>query len=447
MRKKILWLLLLAFLSVSCLSGCVQEMQSQTDAIVSAIAAYDDVYFSIEGLSDQMGEQAERTSIFAEPIEAVYRLQVFMPDYPSQDLSSVAYILPEIDFSHADVDTYLKDAKSAMADAVRSAAHGGAFSCTVPAEITVAVKKDDSGIWQAEFDPNSAYTLRKASDLLIKTAVDTQFIEPGELRLVEIASRGGDILSWIFEGDGFIDACAITHVSYLSDGEYRVLFTYPELKQVFQTLSDRLFDSYTTVFYGKALSARLKAESSVSSLLESIPRIEAEVRVLYTGNGDPVPTDYDALWKSYYQIKSEAESAVSARINAKWRVPEADRPRTGSLTAKSSGVQLTVKNGGGTMDIYLRFYRINGTDPTKEDGVFAQDVYIRKGETARIRVPKGTYRVQEYGGTVWYGSTYAFGPDGYSGYYADADTFSNDYTYTWTYGAGSGSDVPFLPLN
>lgn len=126
---------------------------------------------------------------------------------------------------------------------------------------------------------------------------------------------------------------------------------------------------------------------------------------------------------SYNEKLLDLEDKVSAMPD----YPAVDFPKSGRVGGSKSGTQVIYKT---PKDGSARFIQMRKVD----SGELAVSAFIRPGEKATVRVPKGTYYILLASGEIWYGEEHLFGDSGYYSRTEDIEIKGSNYYHTITLG-------------
>ena len=102
-------------------------------------------------------------------------------------------------------------------------------------------------------------------------------------------------------------------------------------------------------------------------------------------------------------------------------------PESGAVEGNNKGTKIIVKNRSSEVALSLTFI----SEKTNETVLVA---FVRPGEKASVRVPKGYYTLETQGGVVWYGPEHRFGDVTASKTEEHFKVLGSDYYHTLTYG-------------
>jgi hypothetical protein len=160
--------------------------------------------------------------------------------------------------------------------------------------------------------------------------------------------------------------------------------------------------SFNSLFYGDPLVVSLTADGLDTLDVSGAPLVSDDVTVSFDPATDTCElTSAVSLLDRVSAAKQQADENVSAEVNASWRIAPLTPPSSGAvLEGESTGNQIVFNTGAqlGTY-YYIRFYAISGEDAS-EEGILTAGMFIVGGQSAKIRLPSGFYRVACYVGTT-----------------------------------------------
>jgi hypothetical protein len=107
--------------------------------------------------------------------------------------------------------------------------------------------------------------------------------------------------------------------------------------------------------------------------------------------------------------------------------PAVDFPKSGRVSGSKSGTQVIYKI---PKDGSARFIQMRKVDSEE----LAVSAFIRPGEKATVRVPKGMYYILSASGEIWYGEEHLFGDSGSYAHTEDIQIKGSNYYHTITLG-------------
>lgn len=126
-------------------------------------------------------------------------------------------------------------------------------------------------------------------------------------------------------------------------------------------------------------------------------------------------------------LKSAALDELTKEVAALPDYPAVAFPESGLAEGKNKGTKLIVKNKFEDMAVSLTFLK-----PGTQEA--AAVIFVRPGEKATVRLPKGTYTLEKQGGYVWYGTEYRFGEMTATDTEEDVKIRDSSYYHTFTFG-------------
>lgn len=410
MRSVVRYIAIVIFLTASSLLllGCSEN--AQTKAITDAVIAYTDYYIEVRNLSDQVREQSAQTGASAKSVN--YVINVEIPDYTKIDVSSTGFILPEPSVSTRSASSYEQQATFALRQAMeRYVMQNGADEYLI-LPVTFSVNAEGAG-WTANMTSQSKLDIQHTIEDLIHGILLEMDGYSGNYQRMQVSSTLSELLKDAFGGIEYAKLITVNDITTREDGAFDAMISYPDAMFVYSALGGAYVSSYNQPFYGSERIVSLTTEGLNKVDLTSAPQLSATVRVSYdTTSQQYTLLDDGGIASVVAQAKSQAESDAAAVVNSEWRVPPNEVPDSASiLEGKSSGNQIVFKTGASLGKyFYVRFYAISGED-TSEEGTLALGVFIVGGKSARVKLPKGYYRVECYVGESWYGLEHLFGTD------------------------------------
>lgn len=107
--------------------------------------------------------------------------------------------------------------------------------------------------------------------------------------------------------------------------------------------------------------------------------------------------------------------------------PAVDFPKSGRVDGSKSGTKVIYKIPKDGSARFIQMRKVGS-------GELAVSAFIRPGEKATVRVPKGMYYILMAAGENWYGEKYLFGDSGYCGRTEDVQIMGSNYYHTFTLG-------------
>lgn len=400
-------IVLLASLLAALLLSAACAVDRQIEAVERAVEAYGGSYFELDDLSGQLAaalpQRGEDGSLFC-------KLHVRVPDYTKLNYDDVPFSMPPIDFDKADPAAYRISFIGALRDGAERYARTHSVTDFVGAELRFNLTRS-GGRWSAAVDGDSEKALDALAGGMLKSVADALIPLRPEFRLIEVAAHKDEVLSWVFEGAGLIEATVLESVRALDDSRYELIVSYPSPELVYAYLGNELYRSYAEPVFG-SVSVRLVPDESDAAALRQLPYKGAALIVRYR-DGAAVPEEDSALWRAFYDAKLAAERETRARIEKDWLLKPQPHPKSGVVEGIRQGnpVLLDLTGVKWKESCFVRFLRADAVFANASDA-FVLSAFIKNGEKAAVRLPAGNYRVELYYGVDWYGPQYAFGPAG-----------------------------------
>lgn len=410
-------IVLLASLLAALLLSAACAVDRQIEAVERAVEAYGGSYFELDDLPGQLAgvlpQRGEDGTLFC-------TLAVRVPDYTKLNYDDVPFAMPPTDFDNADLAAYRLAFIGALRDGAERYARTRAAADFVGAELRFNLTRID-GRWSAAVDNCSEQALDALVDGMISQIADTMIPSRPEFRLIEVAEHKDEVLSWVFEGAGLLEATRLENVRALDDSRYELTVSYPSPELVYTYLGDELYRSYAEPVFG-SVSVRLVPDEMDAAALMQLPYKSAALVVRYR-DGAAVPEDDSALWRAFYDAKLIAEQETRARIEKDWLLKPQPHPKSGVVEGIREGnpVLLDLTGVRWKESCFVRFLRAEAVFTDKSNAL-ALSVFVENGEKAAVRLPAGEYRVELHYGVDWYGPQYAFGPAGTAQSYPDVLT-------------------------
>ena len=410
MRSVVRYIAIVVFLAASSLFlfGCSEN--AQTKAITDAVVAYTDYYIEVRNLSDQVHEQAAQTDTSTKSVD--YVINVEIPDYTKIDVNQTGFILPEPSVSTRSASSYEQQATLALRQAMeRYVMQNGADEYLI-LPVTFSVNAEGAG-WTANMTSQSKLDIQHTIEDMILGILLEMDGYSGNYQRMQVSSALSELLKVAFGGIEYAKLITVNDIAVREDGAFDAMISYPDAMFVYSALGGAYVSSYNQPFYGSERVVSLTTEGLNKVDLTSAPQLSATVRVSYDATSQQYTLlDDGGIASVVAQAKSQAESDAAAVVNSEWRVPPNEVPDSASiLEGKSSGNQIVFKTGASLGKyFYVRFFAISGED-TSEEGTLALGVFIVSGKSARVKLPKGYYRVECYVGESWYGLEHLFGTD------------------------------------
>lgn len=390
------------------LFGC--GASAQTKAITEAVVAYTDYYIEVRNLGDQVRAQAETVDSSAKSVD--YVITVDIPDYTQIDPAKTGFQLPEPAVSTRSASSYEQQASLALRQAMEQYVMQNGADQYLQVPVTFSVNADGVG-WTANMTSQSKLDIQQTIENMILGILQQTEGYSGDFQRMQVSSALSELLTDAFGGVEYAETIEITDIQSAEDETFTATFTCPDPKFVYGALGEAYVASYNQPFYSNERAAQLTTEGLKKIDLSGAPELTATVRV----SVDPATQVYTLLDDGglaalVAEAKAQAEQDASAAVNAQWRVPPSEIPDSGSvLEGESAGNQIVFKTGTSLGKyFYVRFYAISGED-TSEEGALQLGVFIVGGKSAKVRLPKGYYRVSCVSGESWYGLENLFGSD------------------------------------
>jgi len=410
MRSVVRYIAIVVFLAASSLLllGCSEN--AQTKAITDAVVAYTDYYIEVRNLSDQVREQSAQTDASAKSVD--YVINVEIPDYTKIDVNQTGFILPEPSVSTRSASSYEQQAALVLRQAMERYVMQNGTDEYLILPVTFSVNAEGAG-WTANMTSQSKLDIQHTIEDMIHGILLEMDGYSGNYQRMQVSSALSELLKDAFGGIEYAKLITVNDIAAREDGAFDAMISYPDAMFVYSALGGAYVSSYNQPFYGSERVVSLTTEGLNKVDLTSAPQLSATVRVSYDASSQQYTLlDDGGIASVVEQAKSQAESDAAAVVNSEWRVPPNEVPDSASiLEGKSSGNQIVFKTGASLGKyFYVRFYAISGED-TSEEGTLALGVFIVGGKSARVKLPKGYYRVECYVGESWYGLEHLFGTD------------------------------------
>ncbi|PKM41489.1 MAG: hypothetical protein CVV04_03330 [Firmicutes bacterium HGW-Firmicutes-9] len=410
MRSVVRYIAIVVFLAASSLLllGCSEN--AQTKAITDAVVAYTDYYIEVRNLSDQVREQSAQTDASAKSVN--YIINVEIPDYTKIDVNQTGFILPEPSVSTRSASSYEQQATLALRQAMERYVMQNGADVYLILPVTFSVNAEGAG-WTANMTSQSKLDIQHTIEDLIHGILLEMDGYSGNYQRMQVSSTLSELLKDAFGGIEYAKLITVNDITTREDGAFDAMISYPDAMFVYSALGGAYVSSYNQPFYGSERIVSLTTEGLNKVDLTSAPQSSATVRVSYDASSQQYTLlDDGGIASVVAEAKSQAESDAAAVVNSDWRVPPNEVPDSASiLEGKSSGNQIVFKTGASLGKyFYVRFFAISGED-TSEEGTLTLGVFIVGGKSARVKLPKGYYRVECYVGESWYGLEHLFGTD------------------------------------
>lgn len=422
-------IVLLASLLAALLLLAACAVNRQIDAVERAVEAYGGGYFELDDLPGQLAnvlpQRGEDGTLFC-------ALCVRVPDYTKLNYDDVPFAMPPIDFDNAGSAAYRLAFIGALRGGAERYARTHAVADFVDADLRFNLTWID-GRWSAAVDKSSEQALDALVGGMLGQVADALIPSRPEFRLVEVAAHKDEVLSWVFEGAGLIEATRLESVRALGDSLYELTVSYPSPELVYAYLGGELYRSYAEPAFG-SVSVRLVPDEADAAALEQLPYKSASLIVRYR-DGAAVPEDDSALWRAFYDAKLAAEQETRARIEKDWLLKPQPHPKSGVVegTREGNPVMLDLTGVKWKESCFVRFL-LNEAVFTDKSAALALSAFVENGEKAAVRLPAGDYRAELYYGVDWYGPQYAFGPAGAAQSYPGVLTVEDGQTVTLALG-------------
>ena len=155
----------------------------------------------------------------------------------------------------------------------------------------------------------------------------------------------------------------------------------------------------------RAFQEELTAQASALNKKSAV-KSEFEVDIDELFAESPSAGDgFDTFVSGYDDAYSSKLSDLQYEVSYLPDYPAQDFPKSGRVSGSKGGTKVVFK---APKDGSARFLQMRGT----ETGELAVTAFLRPGESATVRVPKGQYYVLIASGAVWYGNEHLFGDGG-----------------------------------
>jgi uncharacterized protein YceK len=151
--------------------------------------------------------------------------------------------------------------------------------------------------------------------------------------------------------------------------------------------------------------------------------------------------DYAYAGDGYNDFLYDFSDAFSARLQDLTGAvsdfpdyPAVDFPKSGRLSGSSKGTKVIYKIPS---DGAARFLQMRKVDSDE----LAVSAFIRPGEKATVRVPKGMYYILLASGEIWYGEEHLFGDSGSYARTEDIEIMGSNYYHTITLGGAENGNM------
>ncbi|MBA4347961.1 MAG: hypothetical protein C0413_03825 [Clostridiales bacterium] len=410
MKSAVRYIVLIAFSATALLllTGCSES--ARTKAISDAVVTYSDYYIEVRNLGDQVRAQSETIDSSAKSVD--YVITVDIPDYTQIDLSATSFILPEPILSSQSANSYEKQASLALRFAMEQYAAQNGMDQYLELPVTFSMNTDGAD-WTANMTSQSKLDIQRTIEDMILGILQQLESYQRNYQRMQVSSSLSKLLTDVFGGKEYAKCIKVTGVALANDGVYTATFTYPDPVFVFTALGNAYIASYNQLFYGneRVVSLSIKGLNNIN--LTDAAQMTATVRVFYDeAMQSYVLLDDDRLSTIVAEARTQAEHNASAMVNSQWRVPPSAPPDNGSvIEGQSVGNRIVFKTGTSLGKyFYVRFYAISGED-ISEEGTLQLGVFIVGGKSAKVKLPKGYYRVACVSGENWYGLEHLFGSD------------------------------------
>ncbi|MEN6417743.1 MAG: hypothetical protein ABFC73_02365 [Clostridiaceae bacterium] len=410
MRTKLRAPIILILLSALLLLGGCGLSSRHEKAIESAIVAYSDYYIEVRDLGSQVGAQAKELDTDAASFE--YTITALVPDYSTLAPGTLPFTPPDVNYSEPGAAAYRQSALTSLRQTAESYALEHTFSAYAEVPLTLVVEQD-GGDWTASIASTSRQDVENTVESLLGKLLDSYDAYTQNSRLAAIAESKTALLSDVLGGIGYAEAASVENVVPLGGGKYNVTLSFPDPKLVYSELAEDYYASYNQPFFGDETTVSLSADDLSSVNTPAMETVSADVTIACDDStGVCSLADASALSAIIDPAKQQAEPAISARVNADWRVPVMEPPASGSvLEGEGRGNEIKfVTSADLGAYYYVRFYLLPGED-INEEGTLTAGMFIVGGKKASIRLPGGYYRITCMVGNAWYGLDYLFGTE------------------------------------
>jgi len=151
--------------------------------------------------------------------------------------------------------------------------------------------------------------------------------------------------------------------------------------------------------------------------------------------------DYASAGDEYNDFLYDFSDAFTARLQDLTGAvsdfpdyPAVDFPKSGRLGGSSKGTRVIYRI---PKDNAARFLQMRKVDSDE----LAVSAFIRPGEKATVRVPKGMYYILLASGEIWYGEEYLFGDGGSYARTEDIEIMGSNYYHTITLGGAENGNM------
>lgn len=403
--------LLLSITAMLFLTGCGTQDQ-HARAIQTAIEGYTDYYIEVYDLTGQVKEQYKQSGASQGAID--YTITVDIPNYSAVDPDSVGFTAPAPDYAAMSATQYRAAAAASLRASLEAYALGNVFSTYVELAATFSLTETGSG-FSAAMSQTSRNDIGTVVDGMVNSLLSSYDDYTQNVRLSSAADARFTLLESLFGGD-YAELTNVLSVSGNEDSTYTLSLSYPDPDDVFAALAQQYYDSFNQPFYGDARTAVLSADDLGGVDTADMATAYGDVIFAFDeASGAFTRSDASAIETQIASAKSESETAVTARVNEEWRVPEVEAPSNGAILEGTTGGNEIVFVSDASLGkyYYVRFYLLPGDD-ADEEGTLAASVFIVGGKKATLHLPSGYYRIACYVGDAWYGLDALFGPDGTS---------------------------------
>ncbi len=382
-----------------------------TEAITAAIVGYSDYYIEVHNLSEQVKQGYQ--SIDPKQSAVAYTIEVSIPDYTADEFRSIAYTLPAPDLSAKSSAAYQKKAVLAIRQSLETYALNHTASRFIDLPVTFDLVTSGNG-WAASMSSNSKLEIKRTVESMMAALLEDNDSYLQNYRLALVSDELNTLLADALGGQDYADLVQITTIVPSADNTFVASLSYPDPVSVYKALGDAYAASFNQSFYGDPLVVSLTADGLDTLDVSGAPLVSDDVTVSFDPATDTCElTSAVSLLNRVSAAKQQADEDVSAEVNASWRIAPLAPPSSGAvLEGESTGNQI-VFNTGAQLGAYyyIRFYAISGEDAS-EEGALTAGMFIVGGQSAKIRLPSGFYRVACYVGDDWYGVDDLFGKSG-----------------------------------
>lgn len=412
MKKPRQTALILTMVAASLLLFACSSPAQHQKAIEQAIVGYSDYYIVVRDLSSQVKDGFSKI----DPKQSVvnYMISVEIPDYSGADFQDVPFTVPEPDATTINAEEYQKKSILSIRQALETyALKNPTTTAYISIPVTFDVMSSGNG-WTASITTTSKSAIQQAVENSMLQILNSNEAYQKNVRFAQVNSDLAALLVEPLGGAEYAALVEFSNVTQTADGAFTASLSYPDPTAVYAALGEAYVNSYNQSFYGDPIAITLTADGLNRMDTSAMPRVQDTITASYdSATGTYALIDAKDLLARVTTARQQAEAAASAEINAAWRIEPLDPPESGSvLEGESAGNDIVLKTGA-TLGryYYVRFYAISGED-VSEDGTLAAGMFIVGGNTAKILLPSGHYRISCFVGEDWYGPDTLFGKSG-----------------------------------